>query len=65
MTQFRDNAIRNRGGIAQSAKFSQAREINAIGVNIERNANWRVGRKRGHSKLPLSRSRKVDVFYVR
>lgn len=38
MTQFRDNAIRNWDRAI--GEFSQAWEINAIGVNIERNANW-------------------------
>lgn len=47
MTQFPDNAIRNRD--CAIGEFSQTREINAIGINIERNANWQGGG--GHSKL--------------
>lgn len=58
MTQFRDNAIRNRA----IGEFSQAQEINAIGVNIERNANWREGEA---LEITLSRSCKCDEFYVR
>lgn len=59
MTQFRDNTIRNWDRAI--GEFSQAWEINAIGVNIERNANWQDG---GDPKSPLSRNCKVDEFYV-